>query len=62
MEQVKMNMTFEQWCNELDRIAHFEYGMKDEHLTLSCGREYYRNYYEDNLPPRDAFLEDMSNA
>ena len=57
-----MNMAFEQWCNELDRIAHFEYGMKDEHLTLSCGREYYRNYYEDNLPPRDAFLEDMSNA
>jgi hypothetical protein len=55
-------MTFEEWCDQLDWIAYNEYGFKDPHVTVSCGREYYKDYFEDKLTPRDAFLEDMSNA
>ena len=55
-------MTFDEFCDEIDRIAKDEYGFVGKPITIQTGRECWRHYYINNESPKYAFLEDMSNA
>lgn len=54
-------IAFEQWCDELDRIAHVEHGFKDEKVTVECGREHFRAAYESGETPSQAFIDWMED-
>lgn len=51
----QMTKNFEEWCDEFDRIASKE-GAGD--YTKKCGRESFKEMFEDGLSPDDAWLEE----
>lgn len=52
---------FADWCEELDKIAREEFDFNCD-FTISTGRECWRGYFESGETPRDALVEDLSNA
>lgn len=51
------DITFEQWCEELDKLPNF-YGTGP--VTKSTGIECWESYYANGYSPEDAIAEDAS--
>jgi len=52
---------FNAWCDEVDRIAN-ERGYGDKQVTVSTGRECWRDAFNDGVSPEEALDEQESYA
>ncbi len=52
-------LTFDQWCDEIDRICRDELEF-DHDYTKGTGRECWRQGFDDGETPRQALESDMS--
>lgn len=58
---MNIEVAFERWCDELDKIAREKYEFKCD-CTKTTGRECWRGYFDAGESPEAALLEDLSNA
>lgn len=54
------DLSFEDWCAELDRIAKAD-GVENSY-TESCGPESFRDVFDDGMSPQDAWDEEVYAA
>lgn len=54
-------ISFKEWCKLVD-TEHFKYSASDVSITEETGSEFWREYYDMNYSPEQAYFEDCSNV
>ena len=53
-------LSFDQWCDEYDKIAREFLGDATLSYTREAGRDSYREHYDAGETPADAFTEERT--
>lgn len=51
------DLSFRDWCNEIDRIAHYEHGEPEQHITEAVGRRHFLFAFGSGMTPSQAFTD-----
>jgi hypothetical protein len=53
-----LDISFEQWCEQLDRLGASEPHRYGPTPVANCGADSWRDYYDGGYSPEDAWAED----